>query len=198
MGTLLNRRRYMGGVSEPPLPQGAIKVAYLESTGTQYINTGIKVDENSTVRVIIGGFFSSSYNGRSAFGNYVYRATNNFYLTMSRSYLTFVASNLSINMGHASSYPSTNTIEISKDGISINNHTYSYSPDSFISNDIYLFGIQNVRCSCQIGNVYINNGVDCIDYIPCRIGQVGYMYDKISETFIGSASSDDFVPGPDI
>ena len=38
MGTLLNRRRYMGGAKG--LPYDA-EVEYLESTGTAYIDTGI-------------------------------------------------------------------------------------------------------------------------------------------------------------
>ena len=39
MGTLLNRRRYMGGGSAP-LPYDA-EVEYIKSTGTQYIDLGI-------------------------------------------------------------------------------------------------------------------------------------------------------------
>ena len=198
MGTLLNRRRYMGGGGEEPLPQGAVRVEYIESTGTQYINTGIKANESTYLKATISNYFSSTSNGKPAFGWYTYRATNNFYLTIARSYLTLVASDKSINMGSAGIYSPKSTIEISSGIIKIGGSTFNYEPAAFVSNDIYLFGIQNARTPCRFGDVYIDNGVDIIDYIPCRIGQDGYMYDKVSGLFVGSASADAFVPGPDI
>ena len=84
MGTLLNRRRYMGGVNtEPPLPQGAIRIEYLRFTGTQYIDTGFTPDKNSSIdlKVYLNSddtyiFGSSiSFNNRS-FEAYTYGSNN--------------------------------------------------------------------------------------------------------------------------
>ena len=34
--------------------------------------------------------------------------------------------------------------------------------------------------------------------IPVRVGQVGYMYDRVSKTLFGNAGTDSFVLGPDV
>lgn len=36
------------------------------------------------------------------------------------------------------------------------------------------------------------------DLIPVRIGQVGYMYDRVSEQLFGNSGTGDFILGPDI
>ena len=36
------------------------------------------------------------------------------------------------------------------------------------------------------------------DFIPVRVGQVGYMYDKVSRRLFGNAGTGDFVLGPDL
>ena len=47
MGTLLNRRRYMGGGSAP-LPYDA-EIEYLETSGTQWINTNYYPNTNTVI-----------------------------------------------------------------------------------------------------------------------------------------------------
>lgn len=44
--------------------------------------------------------------------------------------------------------------------------------------------------------VYINN-VFTMDLVPYRIGNIGYLYDKISKTFFTNAGTDSFILGPD-
>lgn len=42
------------------------------------------------------------------------------------------------------------------------------------------------------------NGVITFDAIPVRVGQVGYMYDKVSQTLFGNAGTGSFTLGPDV
>ncbi len=44
---------------------------------------------------------------------------------------------------------------------------------------------------------YAANGAVTRDLVPVRVGQVGYLYDKVSGRLFGSASSVALVPGPD-
>ena len=42
------------------------------------------------------------------------------------------------------------------------------------------------------------NGIIEHDYIPVRVGQVGYMYDRVSRRLFGNAGTGAFVLGPDV
>lgn len=44
----------------------------------------------------------------------------------------------------------------------------------------------------------VKNGVVVIDLIPVRIGNKGYMYDKVNKTLFGNAGTGDFILGNDI
>lgn len=47
---------------------------------------------------------------------------------------------------------------------------------------------------------HTDNGVQTMlrDFIPVRVGTVGYMYDRVSEQLFGNAGTGDFVLGPDV
>lgn len=71
---------------------------------------------------------------------------------------------------------------------------------------IYLGGA-NVGYSSNVGkppqhhfySAQITQGSELImDFIPVRVGQVGYMYDKISHKLFGNSGTDTFILGPDI
>ena len=42
------------------------------------------------------------------------------------------------------------------------------------------------------------NGVLLRDFIPVRVGQVGYMYDRVSGELFGNDGTGDFILGPDV
>jgi CO dehydrogenase/acetyl-CoA synthase alpha subunit len=45
--------------------------------------------------------------------------------------------------------------------------------------------------------LYNTNGDLLGDYIPVRVGTVGYLYDRVSGKLFGNAGTGDFVLGPD-
>lgn len=52
---------------------------------------------------------------------------------------------------------------------------------------------------CDIASFKIEKGGLVVrDYIPVRVGTVGYMYDRVSGRLFGNAGTGDFVLGPDI
>lgn len=71
---------------------------------------------------------------------------------------------------------------------------------------IYIGGA-NVGYSSSVGKppqhyfygAQITQGSELImDFIPVRVGQIGYMYDKISHKLFGNSGTGDFILGPDI
>ena len=36
------------------------------------------------------------------------------------------------------------------------------------------------------------------DFVPCRIGTTGYLYDRVSQTLFSNIGTGDFVLGPDV
>ena len=54
------------------------------------------------------------------------------------------------------------------------------------------------NASCRIYSAYVSNGTNVADFIPVRVGSVGYMYDRVSGKLFGNAGTGDFVLGPDV
>jgi hypothetical protein len=46
--------------------------------------------------------------------------------------------------------------------------------------------------------VATRNGAKVLDFIPVRVGQTGYLYDRVSGKLFGNAGTGDFVLGPDV
>lgn len=203
MGLMLNRRRVCGGITS--LPQGAVIVQYIESDGTQRIDTGIKV--NQIVRyfteTLITNKNAATAEGCTRTGQYYFvgiNAQNKFYAALRAQISNTDMLNdeefhqLDVN---------TTTGYLSIDG----QQTVLIRTGVVNSNLIF-----NLFCCSGAGSgygYYINGkkaatkiyGIDDVllrDYIPCRIGQVGYMYDTVSGNFYGDANGGQFTPGPDI
>ena len=216
MGTLLNRRRYMGGGGSqplPPLPQGGVRIQYLQFTGTQYIDTGFVPDSNSCVEVVChmtAGYTyvfgsSISYNNR-AFEMYSYRSgdsvqvsygskfnTNALYYDSNSYYKQVIDKNITTTYDMQGNVVCTATLDAQTftcpsnmfigalhrgangQTITINAHTFEI--ESFIIKD---------------------DGVIVRNYIPARIGQVGYLFDTLNDVYYGNERDTDFVLGPDL
>lgn len=73
--------------------------------------------------------------------------------------------------------------------------TATYTPDMEQDKTVVLFG----RSVARLYNVeLLRDGIKLRDYIPVRIGEVGYMYDKVSGELFSNAGSGSFILGPDI
>ena len=88
-----------------------------------------------------------------------------------------------------------------KNGEKYNTRTFS-SPFGSSSSEVYLFS--GVNASRPSSNFYchslmlFNNADNKIrDLIPVRVGNVGYMYDKVSRQLFGNSGTGDFILGPD-
>ena len=197
MGMMSLRRRVMG--EKKSLPYDA-EIEYLESTGTQYIDTGIRASGpiSCEARMLFldrgdAGFLDARSN------NVRFYLLHN-YLGWCLGYGNFFTSN--VNYDNTSphnikSFLSKGLQYMEVDGVTIleKKLTDEYNPEL----NLYMFA-QNFNgkaqyyskarlFSCKIGNVR--------DYISVRIGTTGYIYDKVSGELFGNQGTGDFILGPD-
>ena len=191
MGTLLNRRRYMGGGSS--LPYDA-EIEYLEADGLERIVTDI-ISSSSMAYEAKYGFdaitkrtFLFGIYGNSG-GGFVAVAANGKY---EPARLNVVLAN------------GIHELYFSKSESIIDGNTYAAKEDLFVNRatwPITIFQYQKDELYGGVQRLYYfnvyNNGVKVYELIPVRIGQVGYLYDKVSGTLFGNNGTGSFTLGPD-
>lgn len=179
------------------LPSGYAQLAYIKSSGAQYIDTGVAaakdlkveaimdVDESSSWIMILGDYTSSKYFSWWAKGNlaYAYFGSKDGTLTFSAGKHTYIADG------------PNNKWEI--DGTSITLKPAS-SDFSGTGGTLYLFSVHNggsyTRASAKLYSCKIyKNGTLIRDFVPCRnaSGTLG-LYDITNNRFYGNAGSGDF------
>ena len=180
-----------------------VEIEYLESTGTQYIDTGINPDATTTITLDAQYTQQSNiYNcdnglmigGNARFHIGVY--TNKFYYGCRSNYLTTISYDTDRHL-----------FELSGDGtakVDETSYTVSAQPLTTINNPIYLYarnngnnvnqyinGFKIFRCLIKKDDVIVR------DLIPVRIGTTGYILDKITNQLFGNSGTGDFILGPD-
>lgn len=189
----------------PVLPPGARWVEYLESTGTQWIDTGYKPNTNTrTVGLCrINSFVGS--NADYVFG--VFSSPNNygFNIGSARQYFN-VPWGSGVGIPLYGLIPQTNKdykFDISKTGYLIDDQSYGdISVESVNSTiNMYLFWSNGTSASGMNGRLYYtkiyDNNILVRDFVPVRVGTTGYLYDRVSGKLFGNQGSGDFVLGPD-
>lgn len=191
-----------------------IPLTYIESTGTQYIDTGFKPNNNT--RTVMDFELSQSSNKVDAYGYFGARGEKGnenyygFFKAKTQTYdLYWQFAEL-----YSSIWPITNINtfavrrKIDADGPSatIDGVTKTYSARTFQSlYSMYLFasnehgaagypGLMKLY-SCQL----YDNGTLIRDFIPCKTesGAVG-LFDKVESKFYGNAGTGAFLAGPEI
>jgi hypothetical protein len=203
MGTLLNRRRYMGVGSS--LPYDA-EIEFLESTGTQYIQLPLSVSSSSYFEV--GGTVIALHpnnNKYSIFGsnpNQQMRAEfYSYYSSTNENMYTSMVGGNSASGGWRCKVGEKTDFAISTTFVKLSETTRELIRP--LTDDITAFRIfasyeNNNKYPIRICNLYIKVGnVNVYDFIPVRVGNTGYMYDKVSGQLFGNAGTGSFTLGPD-
>lgn len=197
------------GGDTPVLPYDA-EIEFLQSSGMQYINTGIKpttnfkceikaqyVQNNNGFDTLVGCFDGTNYG--VAVGLQSTSGGNKLYIQFGggSSYVTSSV-NTTTALHTFITQLSNNTLSINVDGTT-NTGTYSGSLPNM---NLFLFA----RNKATVGNfanakIYYckiwNGGNLVFDAIPVRVGTTGYMYDRISGTLLGNGGSGSFTLGND-
>ena len=179
-----------------PLPYDA-EIEYLEATGTQWIDTGFYPTATSTT-IIDGDFYSTnrdrsffSASSRWQFGKiFLFLVPNTIYWGLSQQ-----SSALYTQVRH--SYKIVGA-DLYIDDVLFCGLSYSFS-SNLVDTSLIIFnhGSFDRSSNGKLYGVHITDGAFEMDLIPVRVGQVGYMYDKVSGQLFGNAGTGAFGLGPD-
>ena len=187
------RRKMM---AEKALPYDA-EIEYLESSGIQWIDTQLGVGYDTKLLDI-----QLEFEHLTTAGGYkwvVFAGGNNKYVGIQRNRDT-------INIdGRAKITPvvldKKRTYRFNGGLESIDNEEFPPLVDLSLNMNIILFSaistIHLETCRIWYAKIIYDN-VLMGDFIPVRVGQVGYMYDRVSGELFGNSGTGDFVLGPDI
>ena len=174
------------------------EIEYLESSGTQRIDTNIVGGKNTAIEIkFYVTSIGSSYEG--IFGSRV--ASNN---TNSISLFTQNTSNVNHRFG--SQVLATQikintlyTIYLDKTKITINGTTtnWNQTADFTTPGTLTLFGVDSFtksKCKIYYTKIWENEEL-VLDLIPVRVGDIGYMYDRVTGELYGNSGTGNFVLG---
>ena len=195
-----------GGIA-PVLTYDA-ELDYLQSSGTQYIETGIIPTNTTGIKIVfdlvevrdafIVGCRINASNTRWSIGS----STSRYYGGYGTVY------------GGFPPYPSVGvltecSLNYLNDGVFIVDNSAGHKETSLSAlqftptHNIRLFGSAGITGSYTVwsGKMYSvkisqNSGI-VMDLIPVRVGQVGYMYDKVSGQLFGNNGTGSFILGND-
>lgn len=183
------------------LPEGYTELEYIESTGTQYIDTGFKPTGNSRVVCDI----QLSKTGVWLYGAR-HTATDRTFMTvaMTDNYRSDYNNSYSLNIP----YDMTDrvTIDKNKGSMTIGTQTVSYEDADFsCAYNLYIFAGNSAGTPSTFSSMKLfyckvyDNGVLIRDYVPCQgpSGDIG-LYDTENNQFYGNAGTGTFTAGPEI
>ena len=204
------KRVSIGGTTvweEPsPLPYDA-EVEYLESTGTQYIDTGVKPSNDLRTKFRAAYTHTPIESNSTIFGSRSTASSNDRYWLNYDSkfevgYGSYYNTGVTVSPGEIFDVD-FNYIENGDHKFKINDSVFTYSGTPNTTIGIILFGriagAQVTRCSSRFYSAqFFRNGILIRDYIPVRVGTVGYLYDRVSGQLFGNAGSGSFSYGSDL
>lgn len=199
---LINLRNAM--MASKRLPYDA-ELEYLESTGTQWIDTGVAFSDSS--RTYKWDITAQSVNKSS--GNYKWFCgyfsgyphccgTYNDTTDASRAFYPtgkYYANGVEISPPIAATDKKYDVVEniYSVNGLGVSDTLTIFTRRDTRYGTVSASGPLRVY-ACKL----YDNGTLVRDFIPVRKGTVGYLYDRVSKRLFGNAGTGDFVLGPDV
>ena len=184
------------------LPSGYTKLEYIESSGTQYIDTGVSSFPAQSTRVILDVDWLSGlgcYFGCSTSYMWYVSATQD---TLIRSGYMNKSSKADISTVIGRYIVDKNGTYTNVNGVHISHPSASVT----ISASIYLLacntssGVSNIADAARIYSCKIYSGSALIrQFVPCKnsSGEVG-LYDEVNDVFHGNAGTGVFIAGPEV
>lgn len=190
------------------LPSGYTELEYIESSGTQYIDTGFKQNQNSRVVVDLqllaapSGSYAWIYEGRDSgpsnrHGVYATKSNGRWYGGYGSS---------TKNTGVSYDLTARLTVDFDKNVLTIGDVATEFTEATFQSDTTTtLFGCNTAGtvanfASCKLYSCQIyDNGALVRNFIPCKntSGAVG-LYDTVGAQFYANAGTGTFTAGPEI
>ena len=185
------------------LPEGYTQVEYIQSSGTQYVDTGFK--PNQDTRVVCDVIFPQSDSSKWLFGARTSASSGDSYnfLTYENQYRSDYRSSreqFSISQGRIKIDKNKNITNV--DGTQKSESTYKTFQ---CPHNLFLFANNNNGSVQNPGSVTLyscevyDNDTLIRDYIPCINpgGEVG-LYDTVDGLFYGNEGTGTFTAGPEV
>lgn len=190
-------------VAGPTLPDGYTQVEYIQSSGTQYINTGFKPNQDTKISITVDFPLSGTtwlYGGRTSTGS-----NSLGFLCEGGSHYRF---DYASSINQLTTKPTGKfTIDSDKNKCYINGElAFTATYTTFISPvNMYIFNNNNngslsSGSSAKLYNCSIyDNGVLIRNFIPCKnaSGVIG-LYDNVGGQFYANAGTGTFTAGPEV
>lgn len=181
------------------LPTGYTLLEYLESSGTQYINTGFKPNNNTGVVATVkfqsvpkahAGLFGSRTAAEKQYWCY-YRYND---LTFATRYGTRA------DIKIAATSTNKTVVEQNKNALIVNGETVSASAQTFTGEyEMYIFSVNQSGATQYTSSFRLyaceiyDNGTLIRDYVPCINPSGAYgLYDRVNGEFYGNAGTGAF------
>lgn len=170
------------------LPIGYTPLEYIESSGTQYIDTSVIPTNNTKIEVKGAGSFYASINGTYRYGLYLVGPNN-------RIDIAFGSTGYKSSVITAVEFPAVVTME--NGVVTANGNTATFATQSAFT----CSGTLPLFVEGSVGTLYYckiyDNGALVRDFIPCQtsFGEVG-LWDNVNGEFYGNAGTGAFIAGP--
>lgn len=194
-------------IEEPQsrLPVDYIELQYIQSSGTQYIDTGYKPNNNTRVQcrfeLLESGRAYGVFGSRIAYQNTAFDLFANGQ-NSSKYFQDDYGSNVNAPMA---STLGIYEIDKNKNVTNINGNIYTFPSSTFQSNyNMYILGINTAgSTNNQLGSLKIyscqiyDNDTLIRDFVPCKTidGVIG-LYDVVNSVFYTNAGTGSFIAGP--
>lgn len=194
-----------GNIKRLPLPEGYTQLTYIQSTGTQYIDTGYVPNQNT--RIILDAHVVPTTSIDPVFGSRTATNKNAFGLWLTApdavnpQYGNVSYGTQTINMD----FDRRLIYELNKNVFTVDRITRTFAEATFSSTyPMYLFQINNfgeVFSRFTKGKIYsckiYDNDVLVRDFVPCRNpDNVVGLYEMVNGVFYGNAGSGVFSGAP--
>ena len=190
-------------VAGPLLPDGYTQLEYIQSSGSQYINTGFKPNQDTKISITVDFPLSGTtwlYGGRTSAGS---NSLGFLCENGSRYRFDYASSITALTVKPTGKF----TINSDKNKCYINGElAFTATYTTFTSPvNMYIFNNNNNGSlsggsSAKLYNCSIyDNGVLIRSFIPCKnaSGTVG-LYDSVNNQFYQNAGSGTFIAGPEV
>lgn len=201
--SIFRRRLMMGQGGRKPDHYDA-ETEFIQSTGTQYIDTNLKlsdsnyvIDAKFNISTDTSRYFAALFTNREKGYN-----TYGFAISNTRTYIN-PCNNPDVCIGITYSLNTDYTLSLKRGEATLNGTTYSNTDynSGYSRNSLWIFRqwYNGVGISAKLYYLTIRHNDDIImDFIPVRVGDVGYLFDKVSGKLFGNVGSGDFILGNDI
>ena len=175
------------------LPSGYKKLEYIQSSGTQYIDTGFKPNQNTRVVMDVTPVDVSLGKMWCAFG-----------VRQNGIYFGLCGSNYSNYF--TVEYAKRHNLEVNKNTASVDGISKSYAAQTFqFTIPLFLLGDNAAGSPTSAGAALLyscqiyDNGTLIRDFIPCKnaSGVIG-LWDDVNSVFYQNAGSGTFTAGPEV